>query len=65
MSVILILIIASISVAGGFLIAFIWAVRSGQFDDTYSPSVRMLFDDGVKEKTDTADKAEKDKEEER
>jgi len=32
-------------VAGGFLIAFIWAVRSGQYDDDYTPSVRMLFDD--------------------
>ena len=28
-----------------FLGAFIWAIRSGQFDDDYTPSVRMLFDD--------------------
>jgi cbb3-type cytochrome oxidase maturation protein len=45
MSVIPILIIASIVVAGGFLAAFIWAVRNGQFDDTYSPGVRILFDE--------------------
>ena len=45
MSVIVILIIASIIVAGGFLAAFIWSVKSGQYDDTYSPSVRILFDD--------------------
>lgn len=45
MSVILILIITSIVVAVAFLGAFMWAVRSGQYDDTYSPSVRMLFDD--------------------
>ncbi|MCB0495945.1 MAG: cbb3-type cytochrome oxidase assembly protein CcoS [Cyclobacteriaceae bacterium] len=45
MTVIIILIIFSILVAGGFLVAFFWAVRSGQYDDTYSPSVRMLFDD--------------------
>lgn len=45
MSVIIILIIASIIVAGGFLAAFIWSVKSGQYDDTYSPSVRILFDD--------------------
>lgn len=45
MSVIILLIIISVLVAVFFLAVFIWAVRSGQFDDTYSPSVRMLFDD--------------------
>ena len=45
MSVIVILIIFSILVAVGFLVAFIWAVRSGQYDDTDSPAVRMLFED--------------------
>lgn len=45
MTVIIVLIIISILVAGGFLAAFLWAVRSGQYDDTYSPSVRILFDD--------------------
>ena len=45
MTVIIVLIIISILVAGAFLVAFLWAVRSGQYDDTYSPSVRMLFDD--------------------
>ncbi len=44
MSSIVVMIIASLLVAGGFLAAFFWAVRSGQFDDTYTPSVRMLFD---------------------
>ena len=44
MSAIIFLIILGIVVAGGFLAAFIWAVRSGQYDDDYSPSVRMLFD---------------------
>jgi len=43
-SVIYILIGISIVVASGFLGAFIWAVKSGQFEDTYTPSVRMLFD---------------------
>lgn len=52
MSVILILIIASIVVALIFLGAFFWAVKSGQYDDTYSPSVRMLFEDKKKEKKD-------------
>ncbi len=44
MSAIIILILLGIIVAGGFLAAFIWAVKSGQYDDDYSPSVRMLFD---------------------
>lgn len=45
MTVIIVLIIVSIVIAGGFLAAFLWAVRNGQYDDTYSPSVRILFDD--------------------
>lgn len=45
MSVIILLIIASLIVALLFLAGFIWAVKSGQYDDTYSPSVRILFED--------------------
>lgn len=45
MGVIFILIGAGILVAGGFLIAFLWAVRSGQYEDDYTPSVRILFED--------------------
>lgn len=45
MAVIVLLIIFSVLVAGGFLAAFIWAVMTGQYDDTKSPSIRMLFDD--------------------
>jgi cbb3-type cytochrome oxidase maturation protein len=45
MHVIVILMGASLLVAAGFLIAYWWAVRSGQYDDLYTPSVRMLFDD--------------------
>ena len=44
MSVLVILIAASILIAGGFLAAFLWSVRNGQFDDDYTPSVRILFD---------------------
>jgi cbb3-type cytochrome oxidase maturation protein len=44
MSAIVILLIASISVAAIFLAAFLWSVRSGQFDDDFSPPQRMLFD---------------------
>jgi cbb3-type cytochrome oxidase maturation protein len=50
MSAILFLIIIGIIVAGGFLLVFIWAVRSGQYDDSFSPSVRMLFDHKEPEK---------------
>lgn len=45
MSAILILLIASITVAGLFLAAFIWSVKNGQYDDDFSPPRRMLFDD--------------------
>lgn len=48
MSVIYVLISVSIAVAIVFLIAFVKAVKSGQYDDDYTPSVRMLFDDEVK-----------------
>jgi cbb3-type cytochrome oxidase maturation protein len=34
----------SLIVALGFLFAFLWAVKSGQYKDTYTPSVRILFD---------------------
>jgi cbb3-type cytochrome oxidase maturation protein len=45
MSVLVILIAISIVVAGSFLAAFIWSLKKGQYDDDYTPSVRMLFDD--------------------
>jgi cbb3-type cytochrome oxidase maturation protein len=53
MEVIIVLIVFSVIIAGGFLAAFIWANKSGQYDDTYSPSVRMLFDDKQKKKKET------------
>jgi cbb3-type cytochrome oxidase maturation protein len=48
MSVLIILILVSVMVAAGFLIAFLWSVKTGQMDDDYTPSVRMLFDDELK-----------------
>lgn len=55
MSVIYLLLSISVTVAIGFFIAFITAVRKGQFDDGYTPSVRMLFEDELitTEKTNT------------
>lgn len=51
MSAIFILIAASLTIAIGFLIAFIWSVKDGQFEDDYTPSIRMLFDDEIIETT--------------
>jgi len=48
MSIIFMLILISLIVALLFLAAFFWAVRSGQYDDDYTPSIRILFDDKVK-----------------
>ena len=45
MSVIVLLIVAGGMVAAGFLGAFVWAVRSGQFDDTCTPAVRVLLEE--------------------
>ena len=50
MSVIIILISASLLVAIGFLISFLWAVKSNQFEDDYTPSVRILFEDEPRDK---------------
>ncbi|MEO1451632.1 MAG: cbb3-type cytochrome oxidase assembly protein CcoS [Bacteroidota bacterium] len=47
MSAIFVLIIISLLVATGFLIAFMWAVGNGQYEDAYGPSVRMLWEDPV------------------
>ena len=47
MSVITILIGLGLMVALGFLAAFAWAVRNGQYDDTYTPSLRMLHDEVI------------------
>ncbi len=49
MNVIILLIFAGGVVAAGFLAAFVWAVRTGQFDDTTTPPLRILLDDPLKE----------------
>lgn len=48
MSVIILLISFSLIVAMGFLVAFIWSVRAGQYDDYQTPPMRMLLDDKKK-----------------
>lgn len=47
MSIIFMLLAISVLVAIGFFVAFVVSVRSGQYDDTYTPSVRMLFEDEI------------------
>ncbi|MDP4662590.1 MAG: cbb3-type cytochrome oxidase assembly protein CcoS [Salibacteraceae bacterium] len=51
MSVMIIHIVVSLIIALGFLGAFIWAIKTNQYDDDYSPAVRILFDDEKKEKS--------------
>ena len=48
MSVIYILLGISVIVAIIFFVAFLVSVKSGQYDDTYTPSIRMLFEDELK-----------------
>ncbi|HRJ31813.1 MAG TPA: cbb3-type cytochrome oxidase assembly protein CcoS [Cyclobacteriaceae bacterium] len=50
MSIIILLILISLSIAIIFLLIFYWSMKSGQYDDTYTPSVRMLFEDKAKKK---------------
>ncbi|MFN7492953.1 MAG: cbb3-type cytochrome oxidase assembly protein CcoS [Cyclobacteriaceae bacterium] len=45
MEIIILLIAISLTIALLFLGAFVWNMKSGQYDDTYGPSVRMLFED--------------------
>lgn len=59
MSVIYVLLAISISVAVVFFAVFVLSVKSGQYDDTYTPSVRMLFDDELVDKTDASEKSDK------
>ena len=42
--------VVSLLVAIAFLVAFIWAVKNGQFEDTYTPSVRILWDEEKQQK---------------
>ncbi len=62
MSAIFLLIGFSLLIALVFLGIFLWAVRSGQYEDSYTPSVRMLFDDGtIQQETPSTDSSELEK----
>ncbi|WP_162426468.1 cbb3-type cytochrome oxidase assembly protein CcoS [Pontibacter pudoricolor] len=58
MYIIFLMIAVSVTVATAFLLAFLWAVRSGQYDDDYTPAVRMLFDNEVTTKSSKKSKEE-------
>ena len=45
MLVVFLLIFVSLTLASGFLACFVWAVRSGQFEDTETPSLRILTEE--------------------
>ena len=53
MSIIFLLIPLSILFAVAFLFAFIWSVRSGQYEDTTTPSMRVLLDEKISAKPDS------------
>jgi cbb3-type cytochrome oxidase maturation protein len=57
MGIIVLLISISLTIAVIFLLVFYWSMKSGQYDDTYTPSIRMLFED--KSKKDDKKKDEK------
>jgi len=49
MGIIYLMLIVSLVIAIFFLFIFIWATKNGQFEDDYTPSVRILFDDEKKQ----------------
>lgn len=61
MNILYLLIIVSLTIAVLFLGLFIYSVRKGQYDDDYTPSVRMLFDDELTVGNEEKDNTEKHK----
>jgi len=47
MGMIYIMLVVSLIIACFFLVSFLWATKNGQFDDDYTPSVRILFEDDL------------------
>jgi cbb3-type cytochrome oxidase maturation protein len=54
MTIIILLIGFSLTIASGFLVALLCSIKAGQFDDTHSPAVRMLFDNNPQPTKDDA-----------
>lgn len=53
MGIIYLMLIVSLIIALFFLVSFFWAAKSGQYDDDYTPSVRILFEDEIKSNANT------------
>lgn len=51
MGIIYLMLIVSLVIALIFLVSFFWATKNGQFDDDYTPSVRILFEDELNQKS--------------
>ncbi len=49
MDIIVVLICISLTIAIGFLMLFVWSIKSGQYEDTTTPAIRILFEDNAKE----------------
>ena len=52
MDIIVVLICISLTIAIGFLMLFVWSMKSGQYEDTTTPAIRILFGDNTKESRD-------------
>ena len=61
MNIIYLLLAISLVVALIFFVAFIFSVRKGQYDDVYTPSVRMLFEDEIIKNPNTNQSVKKEK----
>ena len=53
MGIIYLMLIVSLIIALFFLVAFFWATKNGQYDDDYTPSIRILFEEETKKRTNT------------
>lgn len=51
MGIVIFLLSVSLVVAAFFLGAYVWGVKSGQFEDDYSPAHRIFFDDKIEPKS--------------
>ncbi len=45
MSIVILLVLSSVIAAAAFLVGFLWATGTGQYDDIHTPAIRILFDD--------------------
>jgi cbb3-type cytochrome oxidase maturation protein len=55
MGMIYIMLIVSLVIALFFLMSFLWAAKSGQYEDDYTPAVRILFDNETQEELNQTD----------